>query len=87
MVGLRAARTRIERSHNKRGLALSPLEAIKVCTMNGATYLGRADKVGSIAAGKQADLVVIDGDPSANIADVRKVNLVFREGVATIRRS
>jgi len=66
---------------------LSPLEAIKVCTMNGATYLGRADKVGSIAAGKQADLVVIDGDPSANIADVRKVNLVFREGVATIRRS
>ena len=66
---------------------LTPLEAIKVCTMNGATFLGRADKVGSIAAGKQADLVVIDGDPSANIADVRKVNLVFREGVATIRRS
>ena len=60
---------------------LTPLEAIKVCTMNGATYLGRADKVGSIAAGKQADLVVIDGDPSANIADVRKVSLVFKEGV------
>jgi imidazolonepropionase-like amidohydrolase len=60
---------------------LTPLEAIKVCTMNGATYLGRADKVGSIAAGKQADLVVIDGDPSANIADVRKVSLVFKQGV------
>jgi imidazolonepropionase-like amidohydrolase len=61
---------------------LTPLEAIKVCTMNGATFLGRADKVGSIAVGKQADLVIIDGDPSANIADVRKVNLVFKQGVA-----
>ena len=61
---------------------LTPLEAIKVCTLNGATFLNRADKVGSIAAGKQADLVVIDGDPSANIADVRKVSLVFKQGVA-----
>ena len=60
---------------------LTPLEAIKVCTMNGATFLNRADKVGSIAAGKQADLVVIDGDPSANIADVRKVSMVFKQGV------
>ena len=60
---------------------LTPLEAIKVCTMNGATFLGRADKIGSIAPGKQADLVVIDGDPSANISDVRKVSLVFKQGV------
>src|SRR4029078_11320906 len=59
---------------------LTPLEAIKVCTMNGATFLGRADKVGSIAAGKQADLVVIDGDPSSRIEDVRKVSLVFKQG-------
>jgi enamidase len=60
---------------------LTPLEAIKVCTLNGATYLGRADRVGSIAAGKQADLVVIDGDPSTRIEDVRKVSLVFKQGV------
>ncbi len=60
---------------------LTPLEAIKVGTMNGATYLGRADKVGSIATGKQADLVVVDGDPSANIGDIRKVSLVFKQGV------
>jgi enamidase len=60
---------------------LTPLEAIKVCTTNGATFLNRADKVGSIAAGKQADLVVIDGDPSANIADVRKVSMVFKQGI------
>jgi enamidase len=60
---------------------LTPLEAIKVATLNGATYLGRADKVGSIAVGKQADLVVLDGDPSARIDDIRKVSMVFKEGI------
>ncbi len=60
---------------------LSPLEAITVCTLNGARYLGRADRVGSIAEGKQADLVVIDGDPSTRIQDIRKVMTVFKDGV------
>ena len=72
---------------NQRALELlvesgfTPLEAIRIGTLNGATYLGRADRVGSIAVGKQADLVVIAGDPSANIGDVRKTELVFRQGV------
>jgi enamidase len=60
---------------------LTPLEAIKVCTLNGATYLGRADRIGSIGVGKQADLVVIDGNPAANIADIAHVTLVFKQGV------
>jgi amidohydrolase family protein len=60
---------------------LTPLEAIKVATLNGATYLGRSKSVGSIAPGKQADLVVIDGDPSTRIEDIRKVELVFKQGV------
>ena len=60
---------------------LTPLEAIKVCTLNGATYLGRADRIGSIALGKQADLVVIDGNPATTIADIRHVTLVFKQGV------
>jgi imidazolonepropionase-like amidohydrolase len=38
-------------------------------------------RVGSVAAGKQADLVVLDGDPSKTIADVRKVDTVFKQGV------
>jgi enamidase len=59
----------------------TPLEAIRIGTLNGATYLGRQARVGSIAAGKQADLVVIDGDPSKTIADVRKVDTVFKQGV------
>jgi enamidase len=60
---------------------LTPLEAIRVCTLNGATYLGRADRTGSIAVGKQADLVVLDGNPAANIADVRNVSVVFKDGI------
>src|SRR5215510_4853643 len=60
---------------------LTPLEAIKVATLNGATYLGRADRTGSIAVGKQADLMVVDGNPAAQIADIRKVSIVFKEGI------
>jgi imidazolonepropionase-like amidohydrolase len=59
----------------------TPLEAIRIGTLNGATYLGRADRVGTIALGKQADLVVIAGDPSSRIADLRNVQLVFKQGV------
>jgi imidazolonepropionase-like amidohydrolase len=60
---------------------LTPLEAIKVATLDGARYLGRADRVGSIAPGKRADLVVVRGDPSQNVADVEKVETVFKDGV------
>jgi imidazolonepropionase-like amidohydrolase len=59
----------------------TPLEAIRIGTMNGASYLGKAARVGSIAIGKQADLVVIDGNPAAAIADVRKVETVFKQGI------
>ncbi|HEX9368771.1 MAG TPA: amidohydrolase family protein, partial [Vicinamibacterales bacterium] len=59
----------------------TPVEAIRIGTLNGAKYLGRDARVGSIAAGKQADLVVIDGDPSKTIADVRKVETVFKQGI------
>jgi enamidase len=60
---------------------LTPLEAIKAGTLNGATFLGRGAITGSIATGKQADLLVVDGDPSASIADIRKVSMVFKQGV------
>ena len=59
----------------------SPLEAITIATLNGARYLGRESSIGSIAAGKQADLVVLNGDPSTTIGDVRKVEIVFRQGI------
>jgi enamidase len=59
----------------------TPLEAITIGTLNGARYLGRHTRIGSIAKGKQADLVVLNGDPSTNIADIRKVETVFRNGI------
>ena len=59
----------------------TPLEAIQIGTQNGARYLGRDARIGALAPGKQADLVVVDGDPSTVIADVRKVEMVFKQGV------
>ena len=59
----------------------TPLEAIRIATLNAAEYLGEADSIGSIAAGKLADLVVLRGDPSANIADIERVEIVFKDGV------
>ncbi len=58
-----------------------PEEAIKIATLNGATYLGLADHIGSIAVGKNADLVVVRGDPSRTITDIENVEIVFKDGV------
>jgi imidazolonepropionase-like amidohydrolase len=59
----------------------TPVEAIHIATYNGAQYLGELDRIGTIAAGKQADLVVIKGDPSKKIEDIENVEIVFKDGV------
>ena len=59
----------------------TPEQAVEIMTLNGARVLGIADHVGSISAGKQADLVVLDGNPVTNPSDIRKVTMVFRNGV------
>ena len=59
----------------------TPVEAIKIATSNGAVYLGRRDKIGTLAVGLQADFVLIKGDPSRTIADIENVVTVFKEGV------
>ncbi len=59
----------------------TPLESIRIGTLNGATYLGRADLVGSIAVGKQADLVVVNGNPAVRVSDIRNVEVVFKQGI------
>jgi len=58
----------------------APLEAIRIATLNGANFLGMQDRIGSIAVGKQADLVVVKGDPAARIAEVENVEIVFKDG-------
>lgn len=59
----------------------TPLEAIKVCTLNGAKYLGRDCDIGTIEAGKQADLVLVAGDPEKDIRQLRQMEIVFKHGV------
>jgi imidazolonepropionase-like amidohydrolase len=59
----------------------TPLEAIKIQTLNGAQFLGVDKEVGSLAPGKQADIMLVKGDPSAKIADIENVELVFKDGV------
>lgn len=59
----------------------SPEEAIRIATLNGATFLGEDGRIGTLATGKQADIVIVRGNPAANIRDLRSVQLVFRDGV------
>jgi imidazolonepropionase-like amidohydrolase len=59
----------------------TPVEAIKIATFNGAKFLGEDTRIGSIAAGKQADLIIVKGNPAAIISDIEKVEIVFKDGV------
>jgi hypothetical protein len=59
----------------------SRLEAFHIATSNGAEFLGEFDKIGMLAPGKAADIVVLQGDPSTNIKDIEKVAIVFKEGL------
>ena len=55
--------------------------ALKIATINGARALGVSDKLGTIETGKLADLVVIDGNPLADIRNTRKVRMVVKSGM------
>ena len=59
----------------------TPVEAIQIATLNGAVFLGLQHQIGSISVGKNADLVVIKGDPAAHISDIENVEIVFKDGV------
>ncbi|MBI4501180.1 MAG: amidohydrolase family protein [Gemmatimonadetes bacterium] len=59
----------------------TPAQAVQILSANGAKVLGVSDSLGTVAAGKLADLVVIRGDPASNPADIRNVTIVFKDGV------
>ncbi|MFL6659372.1 MAG: amidohydrolase family protein [Massilia sp.] len=59
---------------------LTPSQAIQVATRNGARYTRTSNDRGSVTAGKLADLVLVDGDPTKDIADIRKVAAVITRG-------
>src|SRR5438874_8098084 len=59
----------------------TPVEAIKIASFNGAKFLGEDARIGSIAVGKQADLMIVKGNPAAKISDIENVEIVFKDGV------
>jgi imidazolonepropionase-like amidohydrolase len=56
-------------------------QALQIATLNGARYLGRDAEVGSLAPGKRADIVLIDGDPAKDVMALERMPLVFKKGV------
>lgn len=58
----------------------APVQAIRIATLNGATFLGREAQIGSIAVGKNADFVIVKGDPATRIEDIEHVEIVFKDG-------
>ncbi|MCB0609439.1 MAG: amidohydrolase family protein [Lewinellaceae bacterium] len=60
---------------------IPPNEVLKIATLGNATVLGRQSEIGSIEPGKRANLVLIDGDPTRNISDIRRVKWVLRDGL------
>jgi len=61
---------------------LTPSQALQVATWNAAKVARVLDDRGSVTAGKRADLILIDGDPTRDIADIRKVSLVLQGDTA-----
>jgi imidazolonepropionase-like amidohydrolase len=59
----------------------TPVEAIKIASFNGAKFLGEDARIGSIAVGKQADLMIVKGNPATKITDIENVEIVFKDGV------
>lgn len=59
----------------------TPVEAIQIATRNGALYLEELDRIGTVEVGKQADMVLLDGDPTTDISHIRRVLTVFKNGV------
>jgi hypothetical protein len=59
----------------------TPEQAIRIATYNGADFLYATDRIGSIREGRQADLVLVRGNPSRRISDIRNVETVFKDGV------
>jgi hypothetical protein len=61
---------------------MTPSQALQVATWNAAKYARVLDDRGSITPGKRADLILVDGDPTTNISEIRKVALVLKNGTA-----
>ncbi|MCI0429631.1 MAG: amidohydrolase family protein [Rhodospirillales bacterium] len=59
---------------------LTPMQTLVAATRGGAAALGRSDEIGTVEAGKLADLVVLNADPLIDIANTQRIHLVVRDG-------
>ncbi len=62
-------------------VGMAPADTIRSATLDAATLLGRADRIGRIAPGMDADIIAVDGDPVADVKRLQKVDFVMRRGV------
>lgn len=60
---------------------MTAMEALRAGTLSGAKYLGLDAQIGSIEAGKLADMVILDANPLENIRNSEKVSMVMKNGV------
>ena len=60
---------------------MTPMQAIQTATISNATLFGLEDEIGSITIGKAADMIAVDGDPLADIAELQDVDFVMKDGV------
>ena len=61
-------------------LGMTPLEAIRTATTKAADLMGWSDRVGSIAPGKLADLIAVEGDPLEDVTVLEHVKFVMKDG-------
>ena len=59
---------------------MTPLQALRAATIDAATLLGTADRLGSIETGKFADLLIVDGNPAIDITALRTIRVVMKSG-------
>jgi imidazolonepropionase-like amidohydrolase len=71
-----------EALENLVSIGFEPLDAIKIATLNGAEFLGIQNRTGSIEVGKEADLLIVHGNPAEHIENIANLEMVFTNGVA-----
>lgn len=67
-------------------LGLTPMQSIQAATANAADLLGWADRVGSIEAGRFADIIAVNGDPTADVTQLEHVVFVMKGGQVAVKR-